>query len=54
MERFGHRVAVVTGSDSGIGRATSLRFAREGARVVVVDIVDAGNTASLNLPGMKV
>jgi NAD(P)-dependent dehydrogenase (short-subunit alcohol dehydrogenase family) len=32
------RVAVITGSGSGIGRASALEFARAGARVVVVDI----------------
>lgn len=32
------RVALVTGSGAGIGRATALRFAAEGARVVVSDI----------------
>jgi len=35
--RLKDKVAIVTGAGSGIGRATALRFAQEGARVVVVD-----------------
>src|SRR4051812_12585104 len=31
-------IAVVTGSGSGIGRAIALGYAREGARVVLLDI----------------
>jgi len=36
------KVAVVTGAASGIGRATALLFAAEGARVVAMDLARAG------------
>lgn len=40
--RYGGRAAIVTGAGSGIGRATALRMASEGARLVLVDWDQAG------------
>ena len=36
--RLANKVAIITGAGSGMGRAASLLFAREGAKVVVADI----------------
>jgi NAD(P)-dependent dehydrogenase (short-subunit alcohol dehydrogenase family) len=38
--RLQHKVAIITGAGSGIGREAALIFAREGARVVVADLND--------------
>jgi NAD(P)-dependent dehydrogenase (short-subunit alcohol dehydrogenase family) len=56
MDRLQGRVALVTGAASGIGRATAIRLAQEGAAVVVTDIqVEAGEAtvASLHEAGAK-
>ena len=37
-DRLSNKVAVVTGAGSGIGRASALLFAKEGAQVVCADI----------------
>lgn len=41
MQRFNNKVALVTGAGSGIGRATAVRLASEGAKVVLADINEA-------------
>jgi NAD(P)-dependent dehydrogenase (short-subunit alcohol dehydrogenase family) len=57
MTRLANKICIITGSGSGIGRASALMFAREGATVIVADIraeaaeataqavVDAGGSA---------
>ena len=40
---YAGKIAFVTGAGTGIGRATALAFAREGASVVVADVSEQGN-----------
>ncbi len=47
MRRLENKVAVITGAASGIGRASAILFAREGAAVVLGDLnVDGGESAA--------
>jgi NAD(P)-dependent dehydrogenase (short-subunit alcohol dehydrogenase family) len=45
-KRFDGKCVVVTGAGSGIGRATALAFAAEGARLIVSDIDEASGRAT--------
>lgn len=47
MDRFGGKVAIVTGGASGMGRATVMRFLAEGARVMVADLNDANGAETV-------
>src|SRR5690349_14768666 len=46
---FTGKVALVTGGGNGIGRATSVAFARQGAKVMVVDRDGAGAQATVGI-----
>jgi NAD(P)-dependent dehydrogenase (short-subunit alcohol dehydrogenase family) len=46
--RLADKVALITGGGSGIGRASSLLFAKEGARVIVVDLRQETADATVN------
>jgi NAD(P)-dependent dehydrogenase (short-subunit alcohol dehydrogenase family) len=66
VKEFEGKVALVTGGGSGIGRATALAFARQGAKVVIADrsvqrggeivsmLRDAGGTASFRRTDVSV
>jgi NAD(P)-dependent dehydrogenase (short-subunit alcohol dehydrogenase family) len=49
MNRLSNKVAIVTGSGSGIGKATALLFSREGAKVVVAEYSEESGLAALQV-----
>jgi len=51
--RFENKVAVITGGASGIGRAVALRFAQEGANVMIGDINLEGLEETARLAGAR-
>lgn len=47
--RLKDKVSIITGAGRGIGQATALKFAREGARVVACDVSQAAVDETVNL-----
>lgn len=46
--RFNNKVMIITGAARGIGRATAIRASKEGAKVVLVDILQKEGVETLN------
>ena len=47
--RFDGKVVIVTGGALGIGQATAMLFAQEGAKVIIADIDDQGGSETVRL-----
>ena len=46
MGRLSEKVAIITGAASGMGRATAVRFAGEGAKIVIADLNKEGGESA--------
>lgn len=49
MKSFSEKVVIITGAASGIGRATALAFAQEGAKVVLSDRIEKEGLETLKM-----
>src|SRR5208283_2640724 len=49
LMRLQGKVALITGAGSGMGRAASVLFAREGARVAAIDVIEASAAETARL-----
>ncbi|MFB7140819.1 SDR family NAD(P)-dependent oxidoreductase [Gottfriedia sp. NPDC056225] len=47
--RLKEKIAIITGGGSGIGRATAIRFAKEGAKIVIADLNEKTGEEALGL-----